>query len=90
MVVMAATATAIAAGTTNNQLKVVVEKTAVMAVGVAMVVATAMGTATAARTIMTTTMMATTTAAVEAVAAALAPMASKRRIDSCWSVILIP
>ncbi len=56
MTVMAATATAIAVGTINNQLKVVVEKTAVMVVVVTMAAATAITMATAARTTLTTTM----------------------------------
>ncbi len=62
---MAAAATVIAAGTINNQFKVVVEKTAVVAVMIALVMATAARTMAMA---MTTAMM---TAAEEAVVVAV-------------------
>ncbi len=47
MAIMAAAATAITVGANNNQLKAVVEKTAVVAVVVAMAMAMTMATATA-------------------------------------------
>jgi hypothetical protein len=74
MAVMAAAATAIAAGTNSIQLKAVVEKTAVVAVVVAMAAATAMATATAAKTTIMATTMAMMTAVVEAVAVAAVVM----------------